>query len=106
MEWDETAKDTALREIGEETGLDIHDLEVIKFMTKINYSFVATHKEWNPVIDKDVYLFLVKYRGIQDPKPRKEERFTGFKWFSLEELKNMMIKPDVYGFIKKNIQYM
>ncbi|MDQ1344385.1 MAG: Nudix hydrolase protein [Patescibacteria group bacterium] len=45
MEGEETAKDTALREISEETGLKIDDLEVIKFMTKINYSFVASHKE-------------------------------------------------------------
>jgi len=45
MENAETAKDTALREINEETGLAIEDLEVIKFMSKINYSFIATYKE-------------------------------------------------------------
>jgi len=45
MEDAETAKDTALREINEETGLDISDLEIIKFMSKINYSFIATYKE-------------------------------------------------------------
>jgi ADP-ribose pyrophosphatase YjhB (NUDIX family) len=45
MENTETAKDTALREINEETGLAIEDLEVIKFMSKINYSFIASHKE-------------------------------------------------------------
>ena len=45
MENTETAKDTALREINEETGLAIKDLEIIKFMSKINYSFIATYKE-------------------------------------------------------------
>lgn len=45
MENTETAKDTALREINEETGLAIEDLEVIKFMSKINYSFIASHRE-------------------------------------------------------------
>ncbi len=45
MENSETAKDTAIREIAEETGLAIADLEIIKFMSKINYSFIATYKE-------------------------------------------------------------
>lgn len=106
IENEETAKDTAIREISEETGLDILDLEVIKFMSKINYSFVATHKDGNPLINKDVYLFLVKYNGSKDPVPRKEERFLGFRWFTIEELKALNVKPDIYGFVKKNIQYM
>lgn len=45
MEQGETAKQTALREIAEETGLEHDKLEVIKFMSKINYSFVAGHLE-------------------------------------------------------------
>lgn len=105
---DETAKETALREMSEETGFDRKDLDIIKFMTKINYTFLAAHKEWKPIINKDLYLFLVHYKGSEDPQPRTEERFTGgFHWFPLEELKGMDIKPgDIYGFIKKNIQYM
>ncbi|MDP2104308.1 MAG: NUDIX domain-containing protein, partial [Candidatus Gracilibacteria bacterium] len=63
METEETAKDTALREISEETNLDIEELEIIKFMSKINYSYIASYKEGNPVVEKDVYLFLVKYHG-------------------------------------------
>ncbi len=38
-------------------------------MTKINYSFIATHKDGNPVVDKDVYLFLVRYTGSKEPTP-------------------------------------
>ena len=106
MEDAETAKDTALREINEETGLDISDLEIIKFMSKINYSFIATYKEWCPVIEKDVYLFLVKYNGNAEPVIEKDKRFYGFRWFSIEELKTASIKPDIYGFVKKNLQYM
>jgi 8-oxo-dGTP pyrophosphatase MutT (NUDIX family) len=111
MEGEETAKDTALREISEETGLAAEKLEVIKFMTKINYSFVATHKEGSPIVDKDVYLFLVKYSGTLEPTPfrggaEKGERFTGFKWFKFEELKNANVKPDIHSFIRKNFQYL
>lgn len=41
IENDETAAETAVREISEETGLEAENLEVIKFMNTINYSFVA-----------------------------------------------------------------
>ncbi|MDD2515882.1 MAG: NUDIX domain-containing protein [Candidatus Gracilibacteria bacterium] len=99
----ETAKDTAIREIGEETGLEEDKLEIIKFLTKINYSFVASYKEDRPAVTKDVYLFLVKYNGILDPTPRKAERFSGFKWLKLNELKGIDIKPDIYSLVKKNM---
>ena len=56
----EVAKDTAVREIAEEAWFDIKDLEVIKFITKLNYTFTAWYLENNPVIDKDVYLFYKK----------------------------------------------
>lgn len=114
MEDGETAKDTALREIQEETGLEAENLEVIKFVTKINYSFIATHKNGNPIVDKDVYLFLVKYTGSSEPVPygmndpaiTSGERFTGAKWFSLEELAKIPVKPDILSFVKKNLQFM
>ncbi len=114
MESDETAKDTALREIFEETWLEKECLEVIKFITKINFSFIATHKDGSPVVDKDVYLFLVKYTGSKEPVPygmnnaaiTSGERFIGAKWFSLEELAKIPIKPDILPFVKKNLQYM
>ena len=41
MEDGETASQTALRETSEETGLDIKDLEIVKFITKLNYTFTA-----------------------------------------------------------------
>ena len=43
IENEETAAETALREISEETGLNTEFLEVIKFMNTINYSFIAGH---------------------------------------------------------------
>lgn len=52
---------TAIREISEETGLAEKDLEVVKFMNKIAYSFIAGYLEGAPVIHKEVSLFLVKY---------------------------------------------
>ncbi len=101
----EVAKDTAVREISEEAWLAQKDLEIIKFITKLNYTFTAGYLENNPVIDKDVYLFLVKYNGENDPIVQKEERFVGFAWFSLEELKKTKVMFDIGSIISKNKTY-
>lgn len=98
----EVAKDTAIREISEEAGLLIKDLEVIKFITKLNYTFTAWYLEDNPVIDKDVYLFLVKYNWKNEPVVQKAERFVWYEWFSLEDIKKIKIMFDIHAIIWRN----
>lgn len=100
-EW-EVAKDTAIREISEEAGLEKKDLEVIKFITKLNYTFTAGYLDENPIIDKDVYLFLVKYNWEKEPKVQIEERFVWYGWFTFEELKNIDVLFDLQSIILKN----
>ena len=82
--------------------LRIKDLEVIKFITKLNYTFTAWYLEANPVIDKDVYLFLVKYNWQKEPTVQKEERFVWYEWFSLEEIKNIKVMFDIQTIIWRN----
>lgn len=106
IENSEKAMETALREISEESWLFPHDLEVIKFMNKVHYDFIANHLPGSPLVHKEVHLFLVRYTGKKEPRPRSLERFVWYKWFSLSGLKSMHIKPDVVGFIEKNIQFM
>lgn len=101
----EVAKDTAVREISEEAGLNINDLEVIKFMTKLNYTFTAWYLAENPVIDKDVYLFLVKYNGTAKPIVQKEERFVWYKWCSWKEMQDIDVLFDIQSIIRKNKTY-
>lgn len=98
----EVAKDTAVREISEEAGLLKEDLEVIKFITKLNYTFTAWYLENNPVIDKDVYLFLVKYNWTAKPVVEKEERFVWYDWFTLEEIKKIKVMFDIHAIIWRN----
>lgn len=101
----EVAKDTALREIAEETGLDETELEIIKFVSKLNYTFTAGHLKNNPTIDKDVYIFIVKYHGVADPIVRKEERFVDYEWINLEEIPNLSMKFDLAGIVYRNKPY-
>lgn len=100
-EW-EVAKDTAIREISEESWLLKKDLEIIKFITKLNYTFTAWYLEENPVIDKDVYLFLVKYNWTKEPYVQKEERFVWYWWFTLEQMKDIKVMFDIQAIIWRN----
>jgi len=103
-EW-EVAKDTAVREISEEAGLKPDDLEVIKFITKLNYTFTAWYMENTPLIDKDVYLFLVKYHWDALPIVQKEERFVWYEWFPIEKIKNVEVMFDLGAIISRNKTY-
>jgi hypothetical protein len=55
-----------------------------------------------PVIDKDVYLFLVKYNWTKAPVVEKEERFVWYDWFSLEEIKKIKVMFDLQAIIWRN----
>jgi len=68
---------------------------VIKFITKLNYTFTAGYLPGRPVIDKDVYIFLVKYNGKRTPVPRKEERFVGYDWIDIKEIPNLDLRFDL-----------
>jgi 8-oxo-dGTP pyrophosphatase MutT (NUDIX family) len=102
IEWEEVAKDTAVREISEEAWFDKEDLEVIKFITKLNYTFTAWYLEDNPVIDKDVYLFLVKYHWTKEPFVAKKERFVWYAWFDINEVSKVSTLFDIGAIIWKN----
>ncbi len=101
----EVAKDTAIREISEETGLSSNYLEIVKFITKISYTFTAWYLENNPIINKDVYLFLVKYNWAEYPNVRKEERFVDYKWADIGNLENLGLRNELLSLIYKNKTY-
>lgn len=100
-EW-EAAKDAAIREIEEEAWLPKKDLEVIKFITKLNYTFTAWYLDNNPLIDKDVYLFLVRYNWTKKPYFEKKERFIWYNWFTFDELKKLKLMFDINLIVAKN----
>ncbi len=101
----EIAKQAAIREISEEAWLLAKDLEVIKFVTKLNYTFKAWYLDNNPTIDKDVYLFLVRYNWTKKPYFEKKERFVWYRWFSLEELRKEKLLFDINSIISRNKSY-
>lgn len=103
-EW-EIAKDAAVREISEEAWFNIKDLEVIKFITKLNYTFTAWYLEHSPTIDKDVYLFLVRYNWDKDPVVEKEERFVWYEWVDIDKIRDVDIKFELSSIVNRNRTY-
>lgn len=101
----EVAKDAALREISEEAWLKISDLEIIKFVTKLNYTFTAWYLKHSPTIDKDVYLFLVRYNWNDNPVVEKEERFVWYEWIDIDKIKNIQVKFELSSIINRNRTY-
>lgn len=81
------------------------DLEIIKFVTKLNYTYTAGYLKGTPLIDKDVYIFIIRYHGESDPVVRKEERFTGYEWVDIEKIKDIAIRFDLNGIIYRNKPY-
>jgi hypothetical protein len=44
-------------------------------MTKVSFSFIASHIHGRPLVNKDMYLFLVQYLGESDPVLEIGKRF-------------------------------
>ncbi len=107
IEEGEHMRDAALREISEECGLPLQDLRTVKFIKKINFSFVASYREGAPTVDKELFLFLVRYGGTADPVPQASERFIGYRWFRPEDLADAPdVRADVRAVVQDNVCYM
>jgi 8-oxo-dGTP pyrophosphatase MutT (NUDIX family) len=76
MEKGETLEVTALREISEETGLPLGDLEVIRALPSIEYAF-----RWEGrLVFKTVHNFLVSFSGDAALSPQLSE-VEEARWF-------------------------
>lgn len=84
----ESAKQTAKREIGEETGLT--EVKVLNWLGKINFRYRRT----NSLVLMTTEIFLVKALGDTDAlKP--EEWMNGIKWFSANEALDKIAYEDI-----------
>ncbi len=78
IEEGETAKETAVREIGEEAGLE--KVKVINWLGKINFRY----RRVNTLVLMTTQIYLVQAQGDTD-KIKKEEWMNGIKWFPFQE---------------------
>lgn len=82
----EPISDTAVREVKEETGL-----ELLKVKNSVGVTYHAYH-EGELFILKKTYWFGMIYEGNKKPVPQTSEDITRIKWIPAEEIKKVVLK--------------
>jgi diadenosine hexaphosphate hydrolase (ATP-forming) len=84
----ETAKQTAIREIGEEAGLG--SVEVLGWLGKINFKYRRLDK----LVLMTTQVYLVKAGG-DTSKIKKESWMNGIEWFSFNKALDVIEYDDI-----------
>lgn len=88
IEHGETAKQTAIREIGEESGLT--HIQVLTWLGKIHFKYRRLDK----LVLMTTQIYLV--RSLDDTEvPTKEKWMNGIKWFSFQEALDAIEYDDI-----------
>jgi len=88
IESGETAKQTAIREIGEESGL--HHVEVLTWLGKIHFKYRRQDK----LVLMTTQIYLVRALDNHE-KPQKEKWMNGIKWFSFKDALDAIEYDDI-----------
>lgn len=88
IEEGETAKETAQREIGEETGLK--DVKVLNWLGKIHFRY----RRASSLVLMTTEIFLVAAKG-ETNKLKPEDWMNGIKWFPVNEALDKIEYDDI-----------
>jgi len=97
IEEGELAKEAAIRETKEETG--ITDLTFIRELPPISYSYARDGHS----VDKTVTYFLYELDDLQKPTPQKEEGITEVLWVPINEARHIIGYPNTNGPILEEV---
>ncbi|MEI6574914.1 MAG: NUDIX domain-containing protein [Bacteroidota bacterium] len=78
-EKDEHIRDTAIREVTEETGL-----KPLRILFSLDSTYHVYYTSKSRILKK-TYWYLMMYEGSAEPVPQIEESITDVRWFDLEE---------------------
>lgn len=82
VEAEEDYKDTAIREVKEEAGVDA---SIIKYIGKSRYSFTVPED----MVEKDVHWYLMKAKNYYS-KPQREEYFVDSGYYKFHEAYHLL----------------
>ena len=88
IEAGETAKQTAIREIGEEAGLN--HIKVLSWLGKIHFKYRRVDK----LVLMTTQIYLVRALDGKE-RPTKEKWMNGIKWFSFRDALNAIEYDDI-----------
>ena len=84
----ESAKETAIREIGEEAGL--HNIDVLCWLGKIHFKY----RRAESLVLMTTQIYLV-HALDKDEKPTKEKWMNGIKWFKFADALEVIEYEDI-----------
>ena len=84
----ETAKQTAIREIGEEAGLS--HIQVLSWLGKIHFKY----RRIDTLVLMTTQIYLVRSLDTTE-RPTKEKWMNGIKWFSFQDAINVIEYEDI-----------
>jgi 8-oxo-dGTP pyrophosphatase MutT (NUDIX family) len=95
----EEVSKTATREVSEECGLDIPDLDIVKYIDSTYHVYFEKDKYFL----KQTYWFLIHYNGNNAPIGEVKEGITKVKWFSVNQLTDVVSNtyPSVQDILSK-----
>ena len=88
IEIGETAKQTAIREIGEEAGLE--HIDVLAWLGKIHFKY----RRMNKLVLMTTQVYLVQAVD-KNERPTKEKWMNGIKWFSFKDALSAVEYEDI-----------
>lgn len=98
VEQNETYRETAIREMTEELGIDARKLKYVGDLREIEYDYVWDGEK----VHKKVYYYLYEWVTEQKFHLQKAEGIRGFKWVLIDELKKIIgYKEDSLSLIEK-----
>lgn len=88
----ETSEQAAIREVKEETGLDVKEDDLQYLMTK------RWHAKFGDIDNREFYfIFLVRYDGTEQELTPQQEELQKLRFFSPEEIKRSLKEhPEKY----------
>ena len=84
----ETAKDTAIREIGEEAGL--HHIDVLCWLGKIHFKY----RRGESLVLMTTQIYLV-HANDENEMPKKEKWMNDIRWFKFNDALNIIEYEDI-----------
>ena len=97
-EKNETISETAVREVSEETGLDVR---IERFVGVVTYSFMDNHEKCTGYINKKVVYFLMRATGGRFSY--HDEEFDTVEWVTELDLESKLTYGNEVSIVQKGL---